>query len=120
MRAHAVFSDYQQFLTPLNRRVVRGSLGVIVHNAYAASNLEGLNGDIPVEVIPHHLSPRAYEVDGMDKIECRRGLGIPDDACVVASFFISLKAYTEDGRPGWKDPSDIHNQMYQFDVVTIL
>src|SRR5262249_15057290 len=65
---------------------VEGGLGVIVHNAYAASNLEGLNGDIPVEVIPHHLSPRAYDVDGMDKVECRRGLGIPEDALVIASF----------------------------------
>src|SRR5262245_10675061 len=86
MRADAVASEYQQFLMPLNRRAVHGSLGVIVHNAYAASNLEGLNGDIPVEVIPHHLSPRAYEVDGMDKVECRRGLGIPEDALVIASL----------------------------------
>jgi glycosyltransferase involved in cell wall biosynthesis/SAM-dependent methyltransferase len=86
MRVHGMSSDYQQFLMPLNRRAVRGSLGVIVHNAYAASNLEGLNGNIPVEVIPHHLSPRAYEIDGMDRIECRRSLGIPDDAWVMASF----------------------------------
>src|SRR5262245_43733085 len=86
MRADAVASEYQQFLMPLNRRAVLGSLGVIVHNAYTASNLEGLNGNIPVEVIPHHLSPRAYEVDGMDKIECRRSLGIPDDAWAIASF----------------------------------
>jgi glycosyltransferase involved in cell wall biosynthesis/SAM-dependent methyltransferase len=86
MRAEAVSSEYQQFLMPLNRGVVQGSLGVVVHNAYAVSNLEGLNGDIPVEVIPHHLSPRAYEFDGMDKIECRRGLGIPEDAWVIASF----------------------------------
>src|SRR5215475_5322121 len=42
MRANAVSSDYQQFLMPLNRRVVHGALGVIVHNAYAASHLEGL------------------------------------------------------------------------------
>src|SRR4030095_1921478 len=40
MRAGAIGSDYQQFLMPLNRRVVEGSLGVIVHNAYAASHIE--------------------------------------------------------------------------------
>jgi hypothetical protein len=34
------------------------------------------------------------------------------------AYFLSLKAYTEDGRPDWRDPADIHNQMYQFDVVT--
>ncbi|MGH9935194.1 MAG: glycosyltransferase, partial [Blastocatellia bacterium] len=86
MRADAVGSDYQQFLTPLNRRVVGRSLGVVVHNAYAASQLEGLDEDVPVEIIPHHLSPKTSELDGMDKVECRRSLGIPDDAWVIASF----------------------------------
>lgn len=86
MRANAVSSDYQQFLMPLNRRVVHGALGVIVHNAYAASHLEGLTADIPVEIIPHHLSPKTYEIDGMDRNVCRRSLGIPDDALVIASF----------------------------------
>jgi glycosyltransferase involved in cell wall biosynthesis/ubiquinone/menaquinone biosynthesis C-methylase UbiE len=86
MRVTGLSSDYQQFLMPLNRRAVRGSMGVIVHNTYAASNLEGRNGNIPVEVIPHHLSPRAYEIDGVDRVECRRSLGIPDDAWVIASF----------------------------------
>ncbi len=33
-------------------------------------------------------------------------------------YFLSLKAYTENDGPDWKDPADIHNQMYQFDVVT--
>ena len=33
-------------------------------------------------------------------------------------YYLSLKAYTENGAPDWKDPADIHNQMYQFDVVT--
>ncbi|MCI0525407.1 MAG: methyltransferase domain-containing protein [Acidobacteria bacterium] len=86
MRDDAVASDYQQFLMPLNHRVIQGSLGVIVHNAYAASQLEGASEGTPVEIIPHHLSPKAYDLDRMDKIECRRSLGIPDDAWVIASF----------------------------------
>ncbi len=86
MRDRAVSSEYQQFLMPLNRRLISRSLGVITHNAYAASQLEGLNGDTPVEIIPHHLSPKAYELDRMDKLECRRSLGIPDDAWVIASL----------------------------------
>ncbi|MGE0128547.1 MAG: glycosyltransferase, partial [Blastocatellales bacterium] len=86
MRAHAVASDYQQFLMPLNRRAVSRSLGVVVHNAYAASQLEGLSENTPVEIIPHHLSPKVSELDLMDKLDCRRGLGIPDDAWVIASF----------------------------------
>jgi ABC-type polysaccharide/polyol phosphate transport system ATPase subunit len=34
------------------------------------------------------------------------------------SYFLSLKAYTESDEPHWRDPADIHNQMYQFDVKT--
>lgn len=36
----------------------------------------------------------------------------------LSVYFLSLKVYTENGAPDWNDPSDIHNQMYQFDVVT--
>jgi ABC-type polysaccharide/polyol phosphate transport system ATPase subunit len=36
----------------------------------------------------------------------------------LGGYYLSLKAYTENGSPDWKDPADIHNQMYQFDVVT--
>ena len=32
-------------------------------------------------------------------------------------YYLSLKAYTKNGAPDWNDPADIHNQMYQFNVV---
>jgi glycosyltransferase involved in cell wall biosynthesis/SAM-dependent methyltransferase len=86
IRATGVGSEYQQFLFPLNRRLVESSLGVIVHNAYSFAQLEGLREGCPVEIIPHHLSPKTYELDEMDKAECRRSFGIPEDAWVIASF----------------------------------
>jgi ABC-type polysaccharide/polyol phosphate transport system ATPase subunit len=33
-------------------------------------------------------------------------------------YFLSVKAYTENGHPDWSDPADIHYQMYQLNVVT--
>jgi ABC-type polysaccharide/polyol phosphate transport system ATPase subunit len=33
-------------------------------------------------------------------------------------YFLSVKAYTENGEPEWSDPADIHYQMYQFNVLT--
>ncbi len=33
-------------------------------------------------------------------------------------YFLSLKAFTESDEPDWNNPADMHNQMYQFDVVT--
>jgi glycosyltransferase involved in cell wall biosynthesis/SAM-dependent methyltransferase len=88
MRASGVGSDYQQFLLPLNRRLIESSLGVIVHNAYAASQLEAPSDgrDIPVAIIPHHLSPKVYALDQMDGAECRRALRLPEESWIVATF----------------------------------
>ncbi|MGH9768254.1 MAG: ABC transporter ATP-binding protein, partial [Blastocatellia bacterium] len=33
-------------------------------------------------------------------------------------YFLSVKAYTENGEPDWNDPADVHYQMYQFNVLT--
>ncbi|MDX2040485.1 MAG: glycosyltransferase [Acidobacteriota bacterium] len=86
MRELGVGSEYQQFLMPLNRRLVASSLGIITHNAYAASQLESLDAQTPIELIPHHLAPQTYELDDLDAAECRRSLGIPDNAWVIASM----------------------------------
>jgi len=45
-------------------------------------------------------------------------LRIPRLELPFNAYYLSLKAYTESGEPGWGDPADIHNQMYQFDVIT--
>ena len=84
-RARAISSEYQQFLMPLNHRLINRSLGVAVHSDYAASQLEDPAAGRPVEVIPHHLSPAAFDLDGWDRLECRRSLGLPDDAFIVSS-----------------------------------
>ncbi len=85
MRERDVGSEYQQFILPLNRRLISRSLGVIVHNRYAASQLEGLDGK-PVEIIPHHLSPRVLEVDSLEVAECRASLGLPQETLLIGSF----------------------------------
>ncbi len=33
-------------------------------------------------------------------------------------YFLSAKAYTENGEPDWSDPADVHYQLYQFNVLT--
>jgi len=53
----------------------------------------------------------------------KRGVGslelhVPKLELPYNAYFLSLKAYTENGEPHWLDPADIHNQMYQFDVIT--
>jgi ABC-type polysaccharide/polyol phosphate transport system ATPase subunit len=57
------------------------------------------------------------------ELPVKRGSGsielhIPQLELPYNVYFLSLKVYTESGEPDWNDPADIHNQMYQFDVVT--
>jgi ABC-type polysaccharide/polyol phosphate transport system ATPase subunit len=66
-----------------------------------------------VNNIDTHPTPLPIK-KGINTIDLRLpSLDLPYNA-----YFLSLKAYTEDGGPDWKDPADIHNQMYQFDVAT--
>jgi len=51
---------------------------------------------------------------GANTVELR----LPSMELPYNAYFLSLKAYTKNDGPDWKDPADIHNQMYQFDVVT--
>jgi ABC-type polysaccharide/polyol phosphate transport system ATPase subunit len=53
----------------------------------------------------------------------KRGAGyldlrIPRLELPLNVYYLSLKAYTESGEPDWNDPADIHNQMYQLNVIT--
>lgn len=53
----------------------------------------------------------------------KRGAGyldlrIPRLELPLNVYYLSLKAYTESGEPSWGDPADIHNQMYQLNVIT--
>lgn len=84
-RARSISSEYQQFLTPLNYRLVNRSLGVVVHSDYAASRLERLGPEIQVEQIPHHLSRSVGIVEELGQRECRLSLGLPEDAFIVCS-----------------------------------
>ncbi len=63
----------------------------------------------------HDTHPAALPVKrGSGSID----LHIPKLELPYNVYFLSLKVYTENGEPDWNDPADIHNQMYQFDVVT--
>lgn len=90
MRERDIGSEYQQFLLPLNRRLAAQSLGLIVHNHYAATQIERLDlpgvHPAPIEVIPHHLSPKIFKLDEWDKRECRRALGLPEETLIIASL----------------------------------
>jgi glycosyltransferase involved in cell wall biosynthesis len=82
MRRAGLFSPMQRFLMPLHRQVLDAALGVVVHSRFAAGRLQG-PPDLPLRVIPHHLSPRAAAFDGVTKAEARARLGLPADGWPV-------------------------------------
>jgi ABC-type polysaccharide/polyol phosphate transport system ATPase subunit len=80
-----------------------------------AVDIHRYDGIFIASINNHDTHPRALPIKrGAGTLE----LHIPRLELPLNIYFMSLKAYTENGAPDWKDPADIHNQMYQFDVVT--
>lgn len=92
-------SEFQQFLMPLNYPILARSLGIIVHNEYAAANLEipdnfeltkrqpGALAEPPlIRVIPHHLAPHVYELDEWSSEDSRQLLQLPTDKLIIGAF----------------------------------
>ncbi len=58
-----------------------------------------------------------------EPLPVKRGAGtldlhIPRLDLSLNVYFLSLKVFTEAGDPDWGDPADVHNQMYQFDIIS--
>lgn len=82
-RSRYVFTEYQQFLMPLNGPAIRASLGVIVHSKWAARRVQVRHPKIPVQHVPMHFAPQRFS-GSMDRAEARARLGIPADRVVFA------------------------------------
>jgi len=85
LRRTGLFSPWQRFLMPLHRQVLDVARGVIVHNRFAAGRLQA-PPELPVRVIPHHLSPRVAAFDAVTRAEARTRLGLPQDVPVLLSL----------------------------------
>lgn len=76
LRRIGVFSSWNQHLLPLHRHVLDRSRGVLVHSRFAAARLE-VAADVPVRIVPHHVTPLAATHDGLDREAARARLGLP-------------------------------------------
>lgn len=61
------------------------------------------------------ISPTALPIHpGLSTVEVLiRSIVLP-----YSVYYLSIKVYTESGAPDWRDPADLHHQMYQFNVLT--
>jgi glycosyltransferase involved in cell wall biosynthesis len=87
--ANAIRAGYEThplFELPLSDRLVRSSLGLIVHSHYAAALVKAQRPRCPVEVIPAPIKP--YVLDSHDTHNgrsCRPKLNVSDQTVVFAS-----------------------------------
>lgn len=81
-RSNGIFDEREQFLESLNGLLLERSLGAIVHSRWVAEQLHRDHPDLPVAVVPHHLSSHPLP----DREEARRRLGLSPDEVMVASF----------------------------------
>ncbi|CAL1240543.1 glycosyltransferase [Candidatus Methylocalor cossyra] len=71
---------------PMTRTLLERAKGVVVHSAFAYFKVKAQCPDAPVTLIPHHLSPAAGAVDGLDRRSLRRKLGLDDVELVLLSL----------------------------------
>jgi glycosyltransferase involved in cell wall biosynthesis len=86
LRARGVATDFEKFLFPLNQRVAARSRVIVVHNEDSRERMHELAPEVPVVVIPHHAGNPPLEVQGIDRAEARRSLGLPEGAFLVGHF----------------------------------
>ncbi|MBD0274721.1 MAG: glycosyltransferase [Acetobacteraceae bacterium] len=90
LRRAGVFSPSQRNLLPLHRHLLDRSRGVLVHSRFAGARLE-VAADVPVRVVPFHLSPSASAQDGLDRAAARARLGLPggDEPLLLQLGFVT-------------------------------
>lgn len=74
-------SPDELFRFPMSEQLVEGSLGTIVHSAYAQAEVQGWVPDAKVFRVPHGL--RLPEE--IDRVDARRVLGLPVDQFLIGS-----------------------------------
>ena len=83
--AHADDWTLNPVIFPLLEPVLQGVLGAVVHSHYAAQQVAQRCPELPVAVIPHHLSlPPPFDGD-VDRDAIRRSLGLAE-RFVVGTF----------------------------------
>ena len=61
------------------------------------------------------LSPTELSIEpGEGTVEVR----LPSVVLPYSVYYLTIKVYTENGAPDWREPADVHHQMYQFNVLT--
>ena len=81
-RENYAFTSLQEFLLPLNGKVLDASKGAIVHSRWAQRQLNDLRPGLPVAYVPHHFYAGDLPRLSASREEARRKLGLPPDALI--------------------------------------
>jgi glycosyltransferase involved in cell wall biosynthesis len=96
LRRARLATDFEKFLFPLTAHVARRARGVVVHSEETAAWMRLAAPGVPLTVIPHHAGAPPPQLEGIDRTEARRRLGLPPDAFVA----IHLGFITKPKQPG--------------------
>lgn len=81
-RENYAFTSMQEFLLPLNGRILDNAKGVIVHSHWALQQIETVKPELPVIRVPHHFHADDIPQLSSSREEARRKLGIAPDVIV--------------------------------------
>ena len=85
-RNRYAFTDYQQFLMPLNGSIIERAVGLVTHSLWAHRRIRSRYPDKPVACIPHHYSPPESAVTARGRAGSRELLGMPKDRLSISSL----------------------------------
>jgi glycosyltransferase involved in cell wall biosynthesis len=86
LKIHGVASDLEKFVFPLTAHMARRARGIVAHSKWAAEQLRREAPGTVVRVIPHHAGIPPPQTAGIDRVEARRRLGLPEQAFIVGHF----------------------------------
>lgn len=89
LRVKGIYTGLEQFILPLNKRVIESSLGVIVHSKYYKKEIAEQYTKTPISVIPMGIP--LLSSSSHSKVDLKRSLGIGSDTFIIGMFgFIEL------------------------------
>ena len=84
LRASGVFTEFEQFLMPLNREIIEAADALVVHSDWARRQAHQIR-DLTVYTIPHHVLEDSLHVPDSERLAARDRLGMPQDKLIFLS-----------------------------------
>lgn len=90
-RLREIFTGIEEFMFPLNRRIIESSLGVIVHSNYQRLEIEESQRGLPIVTVPMGVCCAEENYPGKRELKKELGIGVDTFVVGVFGFLVPMK-----------------------------